>query len=287
MLKHLAVQPGITRDLNRYMAAGVYWDSNWVRFHLGAPMTIGGYRKLSTATYTGICRSMHGWSALDGVHMMGLGTTTGYFIYSGGTMYDLTPAGFTVLPDYPVGSPGYGVGTYGIGPYGTFVIVPGGTTAFPPARGQWSQGNWGQDLVGCVADVGHGLYYWTYDPTFAADLVTIESLPSGSDVPIIARMILVTDDRHVIAFGVNEAGKNTQDVMNVRWSDIENVKNWTPSTTTEAGSYRLTHGSEIVSSLATRQENLIWTDSALYSMKYIGPPYIFGFTLAANSISIM
>jgi len=73
----------------------------------------------------------------------------------------------------------------------------------------------------------------------------------------------------------------------VRWSDQENPYQWIPEVTNQAGEFRLSHGSFIVSGQPTRQENLIWTDSALYSMQYLGPPYVWKFDLLMDNISVM
>ena len=73
----------------------------------------------------------------------------------------------------------------------------------------------------------------------------------------------------------------------VRWSDQENLIDWTPTVTNTAGSQRLSAGSEIIAARATRQQTLIWTDTALHSMRFTGPPFTFGFSMLANNISII
>jgi hypothetical protein len=102
--------------------------------------------------------------------------------------------------------------------------------------------------------------------------------------------IMVNDAaRIVIALGCSDYGSypQVQDPLLIRWSAQESYTNWTPATTNQAGSYRLSHGSYIVGGLQTRQEILVWTDAALYSMQYIGTPYVFGFTLLTDNISVM
>jgi hypothetical protein len=102
--------------------------------------------------------------------------------------------------------------------------------------------------------------------------------------------ILVSDSsRIVIAFGCDDYGAygtNPQDPMLIRWSAQESYTDWTPDATNQAGSYRLSHGSRIIGALQTRQEILVWTDAAIYSMQYLGPPYVWGFTLLADNISV-
>mgnify|MGYP003658211799 FL=1 len=105
--------------------------------------------------------------------------------------------------------------------------------------------------------------------------VNITSLAGSSDAPIIQNFIYVSDvSRFVFAFGCNDYSSTVQSPMLVRWSDQESLVNWTPSATNQAGSVTLSHGSSIVTAIQTRQEILVWTDSAIYSMQYIGPPVV-------------
>jgi hypothetical protein len=75
--------------------------------------------------------------------------------------------------------------------------------------------------------------------------------------------------------------------MQIRWSDQETYATWTPAITNQAGSYRLSQGSSIVTAMQARQEILVWTDAALYSMQYLGPPYVWGFQILADNLSIV
>jgi len=97
--------------------------------------------------------------------------------------------------------------------------------------------------------------------------------------------------RFVIAFGANSydsTDSNTPfDPMLVRWSDQENPYEWVPAVTNQSGEFRLSNGSYIMTAKATRQEILVWTDSAIYSMQYLGPPYVWGFQILMDNISIM
>jgi uncharacterized protein (DUF486 family) len=77
------------------------------------------------------------------------------------------------------------------------------------------------------------------------------------------------------------------DQMLIRWGDQESVVDWIPAVTNQAGSLRLSHGSQIISQLQTRQEIVVWTDSALYSIQYLGPPFVWGSQLLADNISIV
>jgi hypothetical protein len=114
------------------------------------------------------------------------------------------------------------------------------------------------------------------------------ALTGSSDVPSVISEILVSDSsRIVIAFGCNDYGESQLDPMLIRWTAQESYTDWTPVATNQAGSYRLSHGSALVGALQTRQEIVVWTDAAIYSMQYLGPPLVWGFTLLADNISIV
>jgi hypothetical protein len=129
----------------------------------------------------------------------------------------------------------------------------------------------------------------TYIMSLAATATTTGIALTGvSDVPSKINEILVSDSsRIVIAFGCNDYGSPDIDPMLIRWSAQESYTDWTPEATNQAGSYRLSHGSQIIASLQTRQEINVWTDAAIYAMQYLGPPFVWGFTLLADNISIV
>jgi len=147
----------------------------------------------------------------------------------------------------------------------------------------WSQSNFGEDLI--FNPRGGGLYYWAVNanPT----IFDRGTLLTAGDTPDICNFVMVSDaSRFVICFGVNNYGSALQDPMLVRWSDQEDYTQWTPSITNQAGSYTLSHGSQIITAIQTRQEILVLTDSAIYSMQYLGPPYVWSFQILGDNISI-
>jgi hypothetical protein len=110
----------------------------------------------------------------------------------------------------------------------------------------------------------------------------------SSDVPVIQNFTFISDAfRFVFCFGCNDLTSSAQDPMLIRWSDQEDAFSWTPAVTNQAGSIRLSHGSEIVTAAQARQEILVWTDSSLYSLQYLGPPYVWGSSLLGDNISIV
>jgi hypothetical protein len=108
------------------------------------------------------------------------------------------------------------------------------------------------------------------------------------DVPTVQNNMTVSDSsRFLIAFGCNDYGSSVLDPMLIRWSAQDDVYNWTPDPTNQAGFTRLSHGSEIVATVQTRQEIVVFTDSSVYSLQYLGPPYVWAPQLLGDNISIM
>jgi hypothetical protein len=161
----------------------------------------------------------------------------------------------------------------------------------------WSQSNFGEDLIFNAR--GGALYYWANSAsanTFnrgqllgpSATIVTKSgSITTDSSCPTVANFVMVSDaSRFVLAFGVNDYSSVIQDPLLIRWSDQESFATWLPAVTNQAGSYRLSHGSQIITAMQTRQEILVLTDAAIYSMQYLGPPYVWSFQILGDNISI-
>jgi len=189
----------------------------------------------------------------------------------------------TGFPIYTIGT-GWGTGPWSRGTWGS-----GFTTGFGLQLRLWSQSNFGEDLL--FSPRGGALYLWQPGSGATPAYGTRGTLVSGLDVPAYINQIMVSDtSRIVIAFGCNDYGAygtTAQDPLLIRWTEQESYTNWTPAATNQAGSYRLSHGSEIVGAMQTRQEIVVWTDAAIYSMQYLGPPFVYGFTLLADNISIV
>ena len=108
------------------------------------------------------------------------------------------------------------------------------------------------------------------------------------DVPTVQNNIVVSDtSRFVITFGANDYGSATLDPMLIRWSSQDDIFNWTPDPTNQAGFIRISHGSEIITTVQTRQEIVVFTDSAVYSLQYLGPPFVWAPQLLGDNVSIM
>jgi hypothetical protein len=118
--------------------------------------------------------------------------------------------------------------------------------------------------------------------------IPLTSLGGATGVPTIQNFLFVSDiNRFVFAFGCNDYGSTTQDPMLIRWADQESLVDWTPAATNQAGSVRLSHGSQIVTCIQTRQEIVTFTDSSVYSLQYLGPPVVWGAQILGDNISIV
>jgi hypothetical protein len=176
---------------------------------------------------------------------------------------------YITLGPPPAGA-GYGLGGYGEGGYGTGVLNPA-QQGDPITATDWTLDNWGQIGLACPKD--DAIYYW--DPT--GGFYTAAMISSG---PIFNKGIFVSTSQQIlIAYGstVQQAIGIQQDPMWVEWCDTGNFFDWVPTTTNQAGGFRIPIGSEIMGGMAVANQNLIWTDLDLWAMNYIGYPYVYGF----------
>ena len=439
-LKKLIQKPGVNRENTRYTAENGYYESEKIRFRQSTPEKIGGWARISSTTFQGVCRSLWNWITLTGQNLLGVGTNLKFYIENGGAYNDVTPlrssatlgnnpfattnlsttvvvtdvtggwvngdfvtfsgatavGGLTLNGEYQLSTistsattysiqsataatstavgggasvvaayqlnvgaayaipvVGWGAGTWGSGTWGVGVS---GTIQMRI----WNQNNFGQDLI--FGPNGGGFYIWkastslttrgvlisslggavtftnasptvvTATTTFAAGtpmqfsasgalptgvsaattyyvtnpsgltfnianssgtLINTSSTGSGVsisllvDVPLYQNLLLISDaSRFTFAFGTNDYGSSVLSPMLIRWSDQEDYLNWTPSSTNQAGSLLLSHGSKIVAILQSRQEILVYTDSSLYSLQYSGPPVVWGSQLLGDNLSL-
>ena len=439
-LQKILFKPGVNRENTRYTTEGGWYECDKIRFRQGNPEIIGGWQRISSATFLGICRSLGNWVLLDGRNILGVGTNLKFYLGNGGAYYDITPIRETVTltnpfnttntsttvlvtdtshgcvtgdfvtfsgasavggltlngefqvtvltantynitatsqatstagpgggtvtaayqinvgPEAQVPLVGWGAGGWGLGTWGNGI---GSTVALRV----WSQQNFGEDLV--FNPRGGGLYYWdasgnlttrgvllnslggnvtftNASPTVvtstsnilftegaALQFAATTSLPTGIaaattyyvfevngltfklldsagnavntsstgtgvyvslivDVPTTLNSLAVSDtSRFVITFGCNDYGSSVLDPMLIRWSSQDDIFNWTPDPTNQAGFIRISHGSEIITTVQTRQEIIVFTDSAVYSLQYLGPPFVWAPQLLGDNVSIM
>ena len=117
--------------------------------------------------------------------------------------------------------------------------------------------------------------------------VLVSQLNGASSVPLSQIFFLVSDaSRFVLCFGTNDIGSTSVNPLLIRWSDQESVTEWAPAITNQAGSITLSHGSTIITAIQSKQEIVVFTDAALYSLQYLGPPYVWGSQLLADNTSL-
>jgi len=366
-LQKIVFKPGVNRENTRYTTEGGWYDCDKIRFRQGTPEKIGGWARISAATFLGVCRSLWNWVTLGSQNLLGVGTNLKFYIENGGFYNDITPlrktaatlgnnpfstqinsttvtvtdatggyangayvtfsgatavGGLTLNGEYQLSTIGTSATTYtitaasqasstavggGASVLAAYQVNPGPAYALPlvgwgagawgsgawgigststDALRIWNQNNFGQDLI--FGPRGGGLYYWDAASGLTTRGVLLSSLPGASGVPLYQNYMLISDaSRFVLAFGTNELGDTILDPMLIRWSDQEDAVQWTPSITNQAGSIRLSHGSRIVTAMQSRQEIVVWTDASVYSLQYLGPPYVWSSQLLADNISIV
>ena len=187
--------------------------------------------------------------------------------------------------DVYVESTGWGAGPWSAGTFGSAT-----TLSETDQLRLWSHDAFGEDLI--INPRYGGIYYWDQTNGLTTRAVNITSLAGANLAPTAGLQIIVSDiDRHVIVLGadpiVGSARTGAIDPLLIAFSDQESVTEWEPTSTNTAGSLRLSSGSQIVGGLRSRQETLIWTDTALYSMQFVGAPFTFGVNLINENVGLI
>jgi hypothetical protein len=187
--------------------------------------------------------------------------------------------------DVYVQSTGWGAGTWGAGTFGSSTAL-----AFNNQLRLWSHDNFGEDLI--INPRLGGVFYWDQSNGLTTRAIPLSDLSGANLTPTVALQVMVSDiDRHVVCFGADPVSGTTRtgaiDPMNIAWSDQENAAEWEPLATNTAGSFRLSAGSSIIGAVRAKQETLVWTDTALYSMTFIGQPFTFGLNLVNEGVGLV
>jgi hypothetical protein len=189
--------------------------------------------------------------------------------------------------DVFVESTGWGAGLWGASTWGSVSALSDSNNLR-----LWSHDNFGEDLIMNVRY--GGIYYWdTSAKTLGTDrAVALSDLSGANLAPTKALVTLVSDiDRHVICFGADPISGSSRtgslDPMFIAWSDQENAAEWEPKSTNTAGSFRLSAGSSIIGAIRARQETLVWTDTSMYSMTFVGQPFTFGTNLVNEGVGLI
>lgn len=230
----------------------------------------------------------------------GTATSTGTSAVTATFNYQLTTGNTTFTFGVGWGAGGWGGVTTGYASTGWGSPAPAGLGVGIQLR-LWSQSNYGEDLV--LNPRGGAMYYWAnnaspniYDRCQIVKASTNVVTKSGTftpdaTCPSVANFVLVSDSsRFTFAFGCNDPtgvyATTAQDPLQVRWSDQNSLAVWQPLITNQAGGVRLSHGSAIITAIQTRQEILVYTDSAIYSFQYLGAPYVWSNQILGDNISI-
>jgi hypothetical protein len=146
----------------------------------------------------------------------------------------------------------------------------------------WTHDNFGEDLI--INQRNGGIYRWVENNGVTTRAVNLSTTAGANQVPTVGLQVITSEkDRHLIVLGADPLSGGVRtgavDPMLIAFSDQENALDFEPQTTNTAGSLRLSSGSSIIGAVKSRQEILVWTDTALYSMQFIGPPFTFGVNL--------
>ena len=187
--------------------------------------------------------------------------------------------------DVFISSTGWGSGAWGAGAYGESTVL-----SISNQLRLWTHDHFGEDLLINVR--AGGLYYWDESGGVSNRAVELSSLSGSILAPTVGLQVLVSEtDRHVIVLGSDPISGSSRtgvvDPMLVAFSDQENLLDFEPLLSNTAGDLRLSEGSTIIGAVKARQEILIWTDTALYSMQFIGPPFTFGLNLINNASGLI
>ena len=187
--------------------------------------------------------------------------------------------------DVYVSSTGWGAGLWSAGTFGSATAL-----SDTDQLRLWSHDAFGEDLI--INPRAGGIYYWDESSGVNTRAIDITTLSGANLSPTKGLQTIVSDiDRHVIVLGadpiVGSARTGNIDPLLIAFSDQESITEWDPSATNTAGSLRLSSGSQIVGGLRSRQELLIWTDTSLYTMQFIGAPFTFGVNLINENVGLI
>lgn len=216
-------------------------------------------------------------------------TPAGSTVTGGGTV----TAGYQITVGRAISTPGrgWGAGSWSRGTWGSAATQNLNIVSLR----QWSQEAFGEDHIFCVRN--DKLWLWRYNSGagYNTRAVDLAAQAGAYDVPLMAsKLLMSTADRHLIAFGCNAVGTTTQDPLLIRWANTESYLDWSgdgvvnhyggPDT---SGFLRCSSGNYISTAIRYNNQILVFTDSTVYGMQFIGAPYIFGMLPVADNISIM
>ena len=192
---------------------------------------------------------------------------------SGNAKYQIS-----IGPEVSTSAFGWGTDTWGAGGWGS----PSTSSTVTLEARQWSLDNFGEDLIATV--LNGGAFRWDTSSGVATRAAVITNAPTRSRLSLVS-----TPDRHLLFFGTQPTigGTNAQDDLLLRFSDQEDINTYQPTAENTAGSLRIADGSRIVAAERSRGQILVWTDTSLHSLQFIGPPFTFGLRQLGQNCGIV
>jgi hypothetical protein len=272
----LKLPPGISRASTKYDARGRWYDANLVRWHEGDMRPVGGWRPAEVLVETvptplslgAAARGIQAWRTNTQAPYVAFGTVDEAFAYANGILTDITPVSFTAgLNDATMVTGNYGQGGYGAGLFGFGSALTGQITEAQ----SWAFDTFGQLLIACAYSDGK-LYSW--NPSGADPLTVLAGAPTS------CLGVVVTPERFVVALGAGG------DARALAWADQESLTDWTPTSVNQAGDFILASSGQIMAARRGRNETLIWTDTDMHVMRFIGGSLVYGFQQAGSSCGL-
>lgn len=242
-------------------------------YSVGGSFRVAGNTAVGGLTITGVYVVQ---SVVDAnnfkVNASNAATSTASATENGG----LVEIAYYIVPAPAAPSAGYGIGPYGLGGYGTGV-APSPSPGTPIVTSNWTLDNWGEILLACPAN--GEIYSWSPDSgnVVATKILSAPSHNGG---------IFVSEPAQILVAWASSIN-GVQDPLLVQWSDSGDYTNWTVTSQTQAGGFRIPTGSKIVGGLQGPQFAFIWTDVDVWSMQYIQPPFIYGFNKLAQECGLI
>ena len=192
---------------------------------------------------------------------------------SGNMKYQINPG-----PEFSVPAFGWGTDVWNVSTYGT----PRTTSNVTLQARQWSLDNFGEDLIATALD--GGTFTWDTSAGVSTRCVAVTNAPTASRLSLVS-----TPDRHLLLMGTEKTvgTSSSQDDLLIRFSSQEDINTYQPTAENTAGSLRIADGSRIVAAERSRGQILVWTDTSLHSMQFIGPPFTFGLRQLGQNCGII
>ena len=258
----VSLPAGIYANGTDWQASGRWTDGNYIRFYERQVKPIGGWRQLTETPVTGKAREIITWRDNDAVLRAAIGTESHlYAMTQSGVLTDITPASLVAGRSDAENGAGYGAGTYGTGVYGQPRTVANALLD----TSVWSLDLYGENLIGVIAEDGN-IYQWAPDTPEALEVANSPN----------AKAIVVTAQRILIALGADDNPRL------MKWADRDDITDWTPVANNDAGEREIPTSGKIQAGVKIEEGALIFTDTDLWRMTFIGGEFIFELDIVSD-----